>query len=542
MLSMLSNLARFRFYFICLIALWATSCGGDGDDNAPASSKSAFQRSLEAQASKQNIPPRFALAIGYLESRLSPKPSKALYINSETGVKDGTKGLPMAETAFGISALDLKLEGNPKKEDLKEQFKAYSTWLRSSINEAGLNLPSNPKSVEDIVTWVFEVSQFHRRGTRVRAEVRIVFSRELIKILNSGFYWQGDNADESVRLAPASPQIEPEQMTQNLREYFELNMTAFTDIPNVEFLQLDTLIGEEGNRPDHVEVIHCPMSLSSCLAIQNQTSEGDIKMEAHYIVPATSDIIAGPIQIARHVRAVRLTDQQGNQRLVDNAIVIMLVGNSGRLEDGYRVDANPQWLSKQQIIGLTSIVNSICQVFVRDGTSSYDTCMSLPVGRPRLEREILFQTPVDASYRWGDVPDFDARIFSNYFLNPGTKLEGAATFEKSNYESLAGARLDVKLDFTSKVRTVVFERLVSCPDRSLEWTKVSEDQIRDVTNFSYSTRLWDSGPNQNGTHYLRAKVYGGGKLIGWDTAEVFIKDFDLESNSDIVPEVCTGGS
>ena len=126
-----------------------------------------------------------------------------------------------------------------------------------------------------------------------------------------------------------------------------------------------------------------------------------MKLEAHYVVPANHDVLGGPVQIARHTRAVKLTDHQGNHRVVDNAVVVMLVGSSGRLDEGYRIDANPRWLGKQQIVDLTSIIGSVCQLFVREGSSTLDDCLSIAVDRPRKERELLFQKPIGASYRWG---------------------------------------------------------------------------------------------------------------------------------------------
>lgn len=537
MLDLVNKVKWFRLSMAFVSAFYAVSCGGDGETASPVQ-KSGYQQTVEAQAAGQKIPSRILLAVGYLESRLSPTASKALYMNPKTTGDDGTRGLPISETAFGISSLDLGLEGNPNKTDLIEQAKAYAIWLRAKIEAENVNLPEKLNTTEDKIRWIWEVSQYHRVGTRVRNDVRSIFARELVKVLNEGFYWQNKETGETIVLPPESKRILKEDMPEAYQTLLQLGTSTRTDIPNVEFLPLATLIGEEGNRPNHVEIIHCPLSLSGCLELQTQLGDGDIKMEAHYIVPANRDIVDGPIQIARHTRAVKLTDHQGNHRIVDNAIVVMLVGSSGKFEDGYRVDANPKWLSKQQIIDLTSVVGSVCQLFEQEGTSTLDSCLTLPVNRTRLERELLFQTPVGASYRWGDIPDFDARIFASYFMNPGTKLPGAASFTSEQYRSTSGKDISLSIGFTDRVRLVVYERLVRCPDKSLKWAKVYEQQVRDTTKSNFTTRLWDAGPNGNGTQYYRAKVYSKDQLIGWDISEVYLSHFEDQEQDEMALEVC----
>jgi hypothetical protein len=70
--------------------------------------------------------------------------------------------------------------------------------------------------------------------------------------------------------------------------------------------------------------------------------------------------------------------------------------------------------------------------------------------------------------------------------------------------------------------------MVRCPDRSIAWTKVSEAQIRYTTKFSDQFQIWDAGPNNNGSHFIRAKVYGKEGLLGWDVLKLFTTNYDRE--------------
>ena len=528
----------FSSFVILVSAFYTFSCGGDGENTGESKKSSRLQSNIVKVSQEHRVPSRILLAVGYIESRLSPTPSEALYTNPSTGADDGVRGLPIAETAFGISSLDLGLEGREDKLDLMVQASAYANWIRTQIDEQNVVLPDALETPEDKIRWIWEVSQYHRVGTRVRNDVRSIFAREVVKVLNEGFYWQNQQNGEVLTLSPENPPLKQEDMPEAFQSLLQLGTSTRTDIPNVEFLPLATLLGEEGNRPNHVEIIHCPLSLSACLELQTQLGEGDIKLEAHYVIPPNRDIIGGPIQIARHSRAVKLTDYQGKHRLVDNAIVVMLVGNSGRFETGYRADANPRWLSKQQIVDLTGIIGSVCELMKEEGSTVLSACLTVPIDRTRRERELVFQTPVGASYRWGDIPDFDARIFDSYLQNYGTKLPGAASFSQDLYKATAGKNINMKLGYTDRVRLVVYERLVRCPDRSLKWAKIYEEQVRDVTSSGVTVKLWDSGPNRNGTQYVRAKVYSKDQLIGWDISEVFLSSFEQGDEEEMVHEVC----
>jgi hypothetical protein len=538
-LDLPNNVKRFRLLVGTLAFFCTVACGSGGDsDDSSGIKKSQLQSNIEAGAVSQQIPARLMLAVGYLESRLSDTPSEALYVAPGSDEESERRGLPIAETAFGVAKQELGL-GGANTYDLPTQARAYSQWLRANLSEAGVSLPLMPTTTEDKIRWIWEISQYHRVGTRVRNDVRSIFARELVDVLNKGFYWQDAETGQTVVLPAENPRIRKEDMPEAYQTLLELGTSIQTDIPNVEYLPLATAVGgDTENRPNHIEIIHCPLSLSACLELQTKVGDDAIKLEAHYVVPANHDVLSGPVQIARHKRTVKLTDHQGNHRVVDNAVVVMLVGSSGRFDEGFRVNANPKWLDKQQIVDLTSIVGSVCQLFVREGVSTFDDCLSLAVDRPRRERELLFQKPAGPSYRWGDIPDFDGRIFASYLQNPGTKLPGAAEFSKDQFFAAAGGPISLSLGFTDRARLVVFERLVRCPDRSLKWAKVFEEQVRDVTSSGLTTRVWDAGPNGNGTQFFRAKVYSRDNLIGWDISEVYLSNFENEEQDEMTLETC----
>ena len=53
-----------------------------------------------------------------------------------------------------------------------------------------------------------------------------------------------------------------------------------------------------------------------------------------------------------------------------------------------------------------------------------------------------------------------------------------------------------------------------------------------------TTRVWDAGPNGNGTQFFRAKVYSRDQLIGWDMSEVYLSQYETEQQDEMTLEVC----
>lgn len=528
-----------------LITVFA-SCGSEGDSKtSPRSSKSQLQQRIESEVRSRGIPPRFALAVAYMESGLSPQPSTALYVTSATEKTESAVGFPQTETAFGVSTIQLGLQGDPQKNDLIVQFKAYADWLKTSFEDNEIDLPFAPSTVAEKVAWIYEMSQFHRAGTRSKATVRTVFFHELARVLNEGFYWQDPVTGQSIVLAPESNEITKESAPDNFKDYFELRDRR-SEINIAQRLGLSEVLGVEGNQPNHLEIIHCPLSLSSCLAIQSKSSSENVKMEAHYVIPNDTLTFDRPIQIMDHSNSARLTDENGNIQVRSDAIVIMLVGPSGRLEEGARKYANPKWLSRGQLQELVLVASQVCDWLAEKKLADYEKCMTIPAssGAGRNAGEVKVRTPSGAAFRWGDLPDYDSLIFYNYFNARGDKLGGSAAFEQDYIKVRKGVDFTMQLNFFQGVRTVVYETLVLCGDNSMRWNKFGDHTMRGETSHRLTYKFWDKGPNGNGVHYIRAKVYDAGSLVGWDMAEVYLTDFNISKNPnddlnyDINPEGC----
>ena len=129
-----------------------------------------------------------------------------------------SRGLPIAQTAFGISKVELGI-GDSVQATLVDQAQAYSSWLKAKLNDAGVKLPLFTETTEDKIRWIWEISQYHRVGTRVRNDVRSIFARELVDIMNKGFYWQDNKTGQTV-FFPLKIHVLPKRICPKLIKLF----------------------------------------------------------------------------------------------------------------------------------------------------------------------------------------------------------------------------------------------------------------------------------------------------------------------------------
>jgi hypothetical protein len=515
-------------------AVWFTACGkesGGGGGGGSGKPKPVGEAFALAQKSTR-VPSRFLMAVGYLESRLSPENAQATYLSIGKEDQSLTRGTVMTQTAFGKTFEDLGLD--PLKEEsalLETQIAAYSKWVQPQIE--GLGLASDPKTDEEKYQWVMNLAQLQRKSLKQqRRNVQIIFARELIDILNNGFVWQDPRSGERIELKAEKKPLDVMNLSPDAQAWFDLTELD-ADFYIATYLPLITVpTGDFENKPKRIEVIHCPLSLSGCLELQSRMMDGDpalgeyVHLGAHYIIPPDNKLFTKVIQVADHNEPMIITDAEGENVPVDDAIVVMLAGHSGRNVLGERQPAIPTWFSSQQLGLMGQLADDICTLLARKDPENvaYETCKSTDT-----QKGVRFRHQGESEeYRWGDIPDFDPSIFDAYLRSPGgLGTEVAFEFSKGKRQFSAGKSIPLTILFNSTAKSVHLERLARCPDGKVVWEQVRNQQVRGERKITFKETYFDSGPNRNGDQFFRARVYGKDSLlIGWAIDQVFLNKFE----------------
>lgn len=506
--------------------------GGGGGKKKPTPVAKAF-----AVAEKKNdIPQRMLMAVGYLESRLAPQNALASYISIGKEDQLLTRGTVMTQTAFGKTFEDLGLD--PLKEDsalLEVQIAAYSQWVSDQV--VGLNLASNPKTDEDKFQWIRNLAVLQRKGIKQQVQnVQVVFARELIEVLNNGFIWQNPVSGERIELKAEKTPIDVMNLAIDAQAWFDLSQLK-ADFYIATYLPLITVpTGDYKNKPKRVEVIHCPLSLSGCLELQSRMMDGDpalgeyVHLSAHYIVPSDQTQFDRVIQVADRSEPMINTNSRGENVPVDDAVVVMLVGHSGRNILGEREPAIPTWFNSQQLGLMGQLIDNICAVLSKEDPENvnYEECLSLD-----SDKGVRFRNQGESEeYRWGDIPDYDSSIFGAYLRSPGgLGTEVAFEFSKGKRQFTAGKTIPLTILFNSSVKAVELERLARCPDGKVVWETVRNQPVRGERKITFKETYFDSGPNRNGDQFFRARVYGKDSLlIGWAIDQIFLSKYEPEES------------
>ena len=499
-------------------------CGRKGGSSGGSSpSYGPIDAALRQSSNEFQIPYRLLLAVAVKESGMSPKPATTLYNT------DNVLGVSVGETAFGLSFETLGLAVTPENMELIPQIRAYGAWLRTNIQQKKLSLNNNISNGDELYDWVWQMSLQHRDGQSNRKNVQILFALEILKTLNNGYTWQDQESGEIITLAAeANPIKINEAFSSQIQKNLQLD-TQTSEIFSVDYMQLTyEQSSDKKNTPEGIRVIHCPFSLSACLEIQHKVDEkASARMQAHYVIPPDSSIVKNPLKIQQHKYPVLLTDSRGQTESIENAVVIMLVGDSGRYVNGIRTHSNPRWYTNAQLATLGKIIPGICNLMKQDNPATdLDKCK-----KPGEPGGVQFQSQGQSeTYRWGDVPDYDKNIFWTYIINQD-QLGGTAefTFNQSTPIYRAGSPINFSLNFIRGAFKVSLEYMERCENNKVVWTTLQTHFIRDTANLPIQTVLYAQGPNHNGQHFLRALVYGeDGKLKGWKVEEIFLEDYDQE--------------
>lgn len=513
----------FRYCYILPLFIGFMACGGSGTSSGPsAPAMGPVQTAFRDAAIRYDIPYELLISTAYNESTIYPEPATTLY-NAEFSISSSA-----ARSVFGLEPEVYGLNEPASTENFLQQIDSYAAYIRSEIDLRKLSLSANYENTDSLYDWIWFIAKQHRNGTDNRRNVQIVFALELISTINNGFTWQSPDGSERIRQPEAAEPITPDSFSTQIKNNLALNLRS-SEIFAVDYMQLNYNAADgRRNEPKKIRIIHCPFSLSACLNIQNQTTDGlEARLGAHYIIPADQKVLPKPIKILQHRVPVSLTDKLGRTEFVDDAVVVMLVGRSGQYLEGQRIISQPMWLQKEQLVTLGNMVRGICGLMrEEDPTINIDTCL-VPGG----DRGVQFAVQgASQTYRWGDIPDFNQDIFYRYIEEP-VQQNNPTSFQFSRDPAIfeAGETIQFQLKFELGARKVEIELMESCSNNKPVWSTLVKRYVRDVTDLSVETVLYQAGPNRNGSHFFRALVYDeNGNLNSWGIDQIILNNFDEE--------------
>lgn len=542
----IKSMLLFLTVFSVVLAFFMLGCGskrsgGGGGGGGGGPVNSSFHRT----AGEQRVPVNLLKAVAFYESNMSAEESSVPYLNTNSADDRRQLGFGVAETAFGVSKSTLAIGEEVENPDtLVAQIPAYGKWVRDNIDDS-INLSASLGSPKDYYLWLLQLAKLHRGTDNDGRNIQSVWANGVIDILNQGRTWQSSDGSEIVELRPASPPIDRDQFPVEAQALFQL-ITSQGQIFNSQSFSLYEHPNTLPNAPTHIKVVHCPMSLSACLEIQNIKAESDTaRLRAHFIIPPFTNADASMTrQLAYQVTpmeyAVEMTNSQGDLQEVNDAVVVMLTGKSGRYVNGERLYANPAWYTPRQLQVLGAVVKDICQNLSRDN----EQINVMECRTPGHTRGVQFhsQAALDPTYKWGDIPDFEETIFEAYIQANDSLTEGEAQFQFHNrskrYAALQEFSFDVR--FPPYARYVAIERATRCPGPGgkIIWAPITSSQVQGKTFKTFRTEIHDGGPNNNGQSYFRAKVYDDtNKLIAWTIDQVLIYNYDPELRP-VYPDSC----
>ncbi len=509
---------NFFFQFGLLVLLGMNlSCGKKKKPADPGPPMSPTENYFHESSEEFNVWNKGLVAISYLESNVSAVPASSRYELIESP--------KMIETAFGLTYEGLRVG---EDSHMKEQVDAYARLLSEQTHD--LRLEKNPATPQDKFNWIWAMASIQVPESHLK-NVRVILAKELIQLLNSGFTWKDPESGQEIVVPKEDPPIAIEKLQQDSKNLLRLS-TRGAQVFSAELLPFIRSETGETMVPKGLEITHCPFSLSMCLRIQNMDKYKDF-LGAHYVIPSDNSVTDLPLQILRHESPLSLINGKGEEEVTDR-VVIMLTGKSGWLVNGLRQKVIPTWLSKWQMQSLGELATDICHKIVFDhNATDLEKCLSLKTDGIKLR-----QNGRNGLSLWGDVPDLDRSLFLSYLQNAGM-IEGETVFEfpSQTRRYTKGEAIPFDLKFQKQVTSIQLERLIRCSDQNIVWETLETRSIRALSSYNFTHSFWDGGPNRDGEHFLRAKVYGkDGELLGWDIASLHITDF--EPASSLKPKAC----
>ncbi len=495
---------------LILFFLGVISCGSETSQpkgEAP-SLGTEVEEQFKRSGKKHGIPARFLLATSYLETQISDKPL--------VGEARGTSfNLRSGHSIFGLPLRRLGLEGE-SMEGFEEQVSAYAIVLKNQIQ--GLGLPMKPVSSEDKFQWIWEIAKLHRDDPLLQ----IIFARELIALLNKGFIWNHPENRGFFNFPKEAMAIDYNDLSHESLYYLDMKLLS-SEVRSAARVSRPMIGHYEGSQSpiEGIEVIHCPLTLSSCLQMQSHLSRNEgVEFHSHYMIPAQQEVVDFPLQLQLHSSRLPLS-QGGSTSTVSKKIIIMLTGNSGHIMGNKRTHLQGDWYSQWQLEKMSEVMRDICHLKVVHSSAgtplSLSECLS-------LEEGVHFHHSQEGPFTLGDIPDFDEEIFSSYLRLPRAPVS-YAQIELGRGKSIyaSGEEIDLSLRLSSKTTYYKVEELTMCSGGAFKWLVTNSDDIHDQSHVHIKKKIiWDLGPNHDGSHFFRLKTYGAsGEVLGWDSIRVY---------------------
>jgi hypothetical protein len=504
-----------RVYFAAA-AITLVSCGGKRNDSVSGPTNTVIEKAFVQAGLASGVPVRMMMAAGYVESGLRDNRSAVNYLK-------GGRVVPLAlnkgESVFGFSLAELGIV-DIDHADLTAQIKAYGELLKAQIGKGPS--PGGFVTAEEKIRWIWKFANIHM-GAQAPRNLLAVFAREMMKVLNDGFLVQ--NVEGTIARLEAEPnRLRDVDFPDNVKQDLTLDM-YHADIRSAYlFSLLRDNPSSVPNLPTHIEVVHCPFTLSACIQLQDNKADAASPLAAHYLIPSNDEAVPGILQFYHHGESLSLLDASGQPEVVKDRIVVMLVGASGRYSEGRRNFANPMWMTDYQLRLLGAAVSEICGSLARTGDVVREECQSIG-GKSGVQ----FRTQPADSFRWGDIADFDETIIRPYLTGSDGIAANTTLTLSPDAPVVAGSQFVLNAKFQASARRVELERLVRCPapDNRVVWEPVEQHQIRNVTSRSFDSLWYDAGPNGTGDQFFRVKVSGeSDKFLGWAIKLVQLRNFE----------------
>ena len=141
------------------------------------------------------------------------------------------------------------------------------------------------------------------------------------------------------------------------------------------------------------------------------------------------------------------------------------------------------------------------------------------------------------------MPDFDTSIYASY-AHSIKKIKTALVYPDRVRHSVktrktynSGENIRIVISNVGR-HYYVLERLVRCStQQQLRWVALNQGEASGRQE--YNLRFYDGGANNDGTQFIRTKVYRKDKLVSWSIDSIAINNYSKDSTSSYYEECQT---
>lgn len=524
-----------RLSFVVVLSLLIASCGGQRGVGGSDKAGGKIQEAFETGSRTYSVPSEVIRAAGYLESRF--------YIKNPSSPSGPSMTLSQVEpeigySAFGIPLASLNLDLSRSEADefeLPQQILMYASQLERLSRKD--NLSKSISTQEDAVKWALSLARLHRPSNLGQRNLETLFAREILTLMKSGFSTIDPVTSEPIVLEPSSINLDLTAFPSQLRNLLEFDTFYVGDIRESFLFSAQSLpLASPANKPKSIQVVHCPLSISACINQMNSVSSTKSGLQAHYIIPNSQELSPGVLQFARHAESVQVRLPDDSNEKVQDRIIVMVAGLSGRYSGGQRFYSEPTWTTEYQVRLLGSAIKNICAALAR-----IDQDSSIRCDDDEIRRRVTLRAQNQQKYSFGDVVDIDQEMLDLSLSSSSDPTSKVVLALPSDSKSMSvNEPFSASISVPDGTKLVQFSRLVLCQNKNVVWESVSKRHIRTSNEVQLNDLQWfDAGPNFTGRQFFRAQAFSEtGKLIGWTQDALTYSDFDRTLKSVRDPEEC----